>query len=88
MNLSTALIVLGLSFNTLASLFLLLSSLNIKNNVKDELVTGMDKKTGEYIQIRDLKNFKISVLSFILLIFGFSFQIIGILIQIYINTCN
>lgn len=83
MNLSIALIVFGLLLSTLASIFLLSSSLGIEKNVKDELITDMNKKSGGYIQIRDLKSFKVSVLSFILLIFGFVFQIIGILVQIY-----
>jgi Na+/H+ antiporter NhaD/arsenite permease-like protein len=83
MNLATGLIILGLLLNTIASIVLLLSYLNIEKNVQDEYITDMDKKTGKYIQIKDLKNFKISVLGFVLFIFGFIFQIIGILAQIY-----
>ena len=83
MNISTILIVIGLSLNTVASIILLIPNLNFEKSFKDDLVTTTDVKNHKYFQGKDIKNLKIGIIGFILFIFGFVLQIIGILIGIY-----
>lgn len=80
MFLSTKLIIIGLTFNLLASIILLWPYLNIKRNIDDDLVVTADKKTGNYFQRKHLKNRKLGIIGFSLFAIGFIFQIIGILI--------
>jgi len=48
MNLPTIIILIGLLFNTLASLVMLYPYISIKRNVDDDFILNMDKETGDY----------------------------------------
>ncbi len=80
MTLSILLILIGLLFNTVASLVMLYPYLNVQRNVDDDFIVGMDKKTGDYTQRKHLKDRKLGVTGFILFAVGFTLQIIGIII--------
>ncbi len=80
MFLSTKLIIIGLTFNLLASIILLWPYLNIKRNVDDDFIVTADEKTRNYTQRKHLKNRKLGIIGFSLFAIGFIFQIIGILI--------
>ena len=82
MNLSTILILIGLSFNTLASLVMLYPFLSIRRNVDDDFIVDMDKETGEYTQKKHIKDRKLGIAGFVLFAIGFAFQIIGVIVSI------
>lgn len=82
MNLSTILILIGLSFNTLASLVMLYPYLSIRRNVDDDFIVDMDKETGDYTQKKHIKNRKLGIAGFALFAIGFTFQIIGVVVGI------
>jgi len=82
MSLSTILILIGLLFNTVASLIMLYPYLNVRRNVDDDFIMNMDKKTGDYTQKKHLRDRKLGVAGFTLFALGFIFQIIGIILQV------
>jgi len=82
MSLSTILILIGLLFNTVASLIMLYPYLNVRRNVDDDFIMDMDKKTGDYTQKKHLRDRKLGVAGFTLFALGFIFQIIGIILQV------
>lgn len=81
MNLPIILILIGLSINTLASLFMLYPYLNIKRDVDDDFIIDMNKKTGEYTQKKHKKARKFGIVGFALFAVGFIIQIVGIILQ-------
>ena len=82
MTLSNILILIGLLFNTVASLIMLYPYLSVRKNVDDDFIVDMDKKTGDYTQKKHLKDRKLGMVGFTLFALGFIFQIIGIILQI------
>ncbi len=72
---------LGLIFNTTASVIMLYSYLRITRNVDDDFITKMDKD-GNYTQKKHIKDRKIGILGFAFYGIGFVFQVIGILITL------
>lgn len=82
MNLSTTLVLIGLLFNTLASLLMLYPYLSIRRNVDDDFIVDIDKETGDYTQKKHLKGRKLGMAGFALFAVGFAFQIIGVIIGI------
>ena len=79
MSSSNILILIGLLFNTLASLVMLYPHLNIWRNVEDECILKMNKD-GKYTQKKHRQGQKFSIVGLILFTIGFIFQIIGIFI--------
>ena len=79
---SIILILIGLSFNTLASLMMLYPFLSVRRNVDDDFIVDMDKETGDYTQKKHLKGRKLGMAGFALFALGFAFQIIGVIIGI------
>ena len=82
MNLSTILILVGLSFNTLASLVMLYPYLSIRRNVDDDFILDMDKETGDYTQKKHIKGRRLGMAGFCLFALGFFIQIIGVFLSI------
>ncbi|MDP3794338.1 MAG: hypothetical protein Q8R13_00200 [bacterium] len=82
MNSSIILILIGLSFNTLASLVMLYPYLNIRRNVDDDFIVDMNKEIGEYTQKKHIKDRKLGMAGFVLFVVGFAFQIIGVVVSI------
>ena len=82
MNSSIILILVGLSFNTFASLVMLYPYLSIRRNVDDDFIVDMDKETGEYTQKKHIKDRKLGIAGFVLFAVGFAFQIIGVIVSI------
>jgi len=82
MNSSIVLILVGLSFNTLASLVMLYPFLSIKRNVEDDFIVDIDKKTGDYTQKKHIKDRKLGIAGFVLFAVGFAFQIVGVIVSI------
>lgn len=72
-------LIVGLAFNTLGALTLLVPNLNPWKHVSNEEIIGAKDDEGKYIQTKDLKNMVSSVVGFILLTVGFILQLIGIL---------
>lgn len=79
---SIILILIGLSFNTLASLMMLYPFLSVRRNVDDDFIVNMDKETGDYTQKKHLKGRKLGMAGFALFAVGFAFQIVGVIIGI------
>ena len=82
MSSSIVLILVGLSFNTLASLVMLYPYLSIRRNVDDDFIVDMDKETGEYTQKKHIKDRRLGIAGFVLFAVGFAFQIIGVIVSI------
>lgn len=82
MNLSTIFILVGLLFNTLASLIMLYPYLRTHKNVDDDLILDMDHE-GNYMQKKHLKNRKLAKLGLSLFTLGFILQFVGIFLEIY-----
>jgi len=82
MNLPTIIILIGLLFNTLASLVMLYPYISIKRNVDDDFILNMDKETGDYTQKKHIKGRKLGMAGFFLFAIGFILQIIGVIISI------
>ncbi len=80
MNQLNVLNLVGLSLNTIASLILLVSYLNIKKNVNDDLVTEMDDN-GKYTQIKHLKERTTGLLAFTLYLIGFILQLLSLVLS-------
>jgi len=72
---------LGLLFNTTASVIMLYSYLRIIRNVDDDFIVKMDKD-GNYTQKKHIKDKKNGILGLALYVIGFIFQFIGILIKL------
>lgn len=68
---------IGLAIGVIASIIILLPMLNTKKNVDDEYILSMDKK-GDYTQKKHLKDMKLGILGFSLLVIGFIFQMFGL----------
>lgn len=79
---SIILILIGLSFNTLASLVMLYPYLSIRRNVDDDFIVDMDKETGNYTQKKHIKDRKLGIAGFVLFATGFTFQIIGVVVGV------
>lgn len=79
---SIILILIGLSFNALASLVMLYPFLSVRRNVDDDFIVDMDKKTGDYTQKKHLKGRKLGMTGFAIFAVGFAFQIIGVIVGI------
>jgi len=79
MTSSNILILIGLLFNTLASLVMLYPYLNTRRNVEEDFILKMDKD-GNYTQKKHKQGQKLGMVGLILFIIGFMFQIIGIFI--------
>lgn len=70
---------IGLTINTVASLILLISYINVTKNIEDDRVIDMvDKK---YTQNKHLKDRGIGLLAFTLYSIGFTLQFIAIIIN-------
>ena len=82
MNLPTILILVGLSFNTFASLAMLYPYLNIRRNIDDDFIVDMNKETGDYTRKKHVKDRKLGTAGFFLFAIGFILQIIGIFLNI------
>ena len=78
MNISTVLILVGLIFNTLASLMMMYPYLNIRRNVDDDFIIDIDKETGEYTQKKHIKDRRLGMAGFFLFTIGFALQLIGV----------
>lgn len=83
MDISIVLILLGLAINTIASLIMLWPYLKTTQNVEDDLIVHMDKKTGDYSQIKHGKNKKLGKIGFSLFFVGFILQLIGIVLGLH-----
>lgn len=79
MNNGKLLTLIGLAFNTIASVIVLYPLLNTKKNVDDDYILSMDKK-GNYTQKKHLKDRNVGILGFSLFALGFILQIFGLLI--------
>lgn len=79
MNCSQVLLIIGLVLNTLASAVLIYPYLNVVKSVEDDFILGMDKE-GNYTQKKHLKDRQLGLIGFSLLITGFIFQIIGMIV--------
>ena len=73
-------ILIGLSFNTIASFIMLYPYLSIKRNVEDDFIVDMDKRTGDYTQKKHLKDRKLGMIGFLLFATGFILQIVGLIL--------
>ena len=82
MTIAIIFILVGLSFNTLASLIMLYPYLSIRRNVDDDFIVDMDKKTRNYTQKKHLKDRKLGIAGFVLFAVGFGFQIVGVILGI------
>ena len=69
---------IGLVLNTIAAIVLIIPNLNPTKKLDDDLIVSGDQKTGEYIQIKHLKESCINKIGLILLALGFIFQLIGL----------
>ena len=69
---------IGLSFNSVASIIMLYSFLKITRNVDDDYIINMDKN-GNYTQKKHVKNRKFGIIGFSLYVVGFILQFISIL---------
>ena len=78
MNLSSVLILIGLSLNTMASLIMLYPYLNTRKNVDDDFIVDMNMNTGDYTQKKHLEDKKLGKIGYILFALGFLLQIWGI----------
>ncbi len=78
MNCSKLLEILGLIFNTLAALILILPNLIFTRNVEDNRIQNMNEK-GDYIQKSDIRDQKINLIGLIFLSIGFILQLIGVI---------
>lgn len=76
---SNCVIILGLSFNTIASVVAIYPFLLTKKNVDDDFITKMDAE-GNYTQKKHLKDRSVGIFAFALFAVGFFLQIIGMLI--------
>jgi hypothetical protein len=71
--------VTGLAVNTVASLLVLYPYLNVRKSVKDDEIKSMDMKTGEYTQLKHLKDRRLGLVGFSLFAVGFLLQLLGTL---------
>ena len=82
MSPSNQLIIIGLIFNTVASVAALYPLLKNTWSVDDDYIIKMDEK-GNYTQKKHLKDKKLGIFSFSLFALGFILQIIGIIVGTY-----
>jgi hypothetical protein len=79
------LLVVGLAFNTVGALVLLLPTLNPWKEISNDLIVGSKNEEKEeesqYIQIKDLKNMISGIAGFIFLLVGFILQLIGTVVS-------
>jgi hypothetical protein len=80
MTIGNKIIIIGLFFNTLASIVALYPFMQTIRKVEDDLITHMDK-SGRYTQRKHLKDRRLGMCSLILLAIGFVLQIIGMFVQ-------
>lgn len=80
MNPTKLLLTIGLVFNTLGAIVLLLPQLNPWKHISNELIVGEKKEEEKYIQGKDLQNMVAGIIGFILLGVGFILQLIGTLV--------
>lgn len=79
MNYSQFLIIIGLLFNTIASIVMLYPFINTAKNIDDDFILKTDKN-GNYTQKKHIKDKKLGMVGFILFVVGFILQIIGTII--------
>ncbi len=77
MSTSNVLNIIGLALNTIAAIILIIPNLNTTKKLEDDLIVSGDQKTGEYTQIKHLKESCINKIGLILLALGFIFQLIA-----------
>lgn len=77
---ATKLVIIGLTFNTLASLLMLYPYFNIKRDIDEDFIVDFDRKNSKFTQRKHLKDRKLGVVGFSLFALGFILQIIGIAI--------
>jgi len=81
-TISESLIAFGLLLNTVASIIVLIPYLITKVDIEDDLIIYQDSKNGSYTQKKHIKARKIGIWGFLLFTFGFSLQLIGLIVQI------
>ena len=74
---SQVLTIIGLILNTVAAIILIIPNLSSTKRLDDDLVVSGNQKTGEYTQIKHLKESCINKIGLILLALGFIFQLIA-----------
>ncbi len=77
MDSAKLLLVIGLVFNTLGAVVLLLPQLNPWKHISNELIVGEKKEEKKYIQGKDLQGMVAGIIGFVLLGVGFILQLIG-----------
>ena len=70
-------IIIGLIFNTLASVILIFPYLNNKKNIDDDYIISMDKD-GKYTQKKHLKEKCTNILGLTFLLIGFILQLVAV----------
>ena len=80
MNLSTILILVGLSFNIVASIIMLYPFLNTRKNIDDDFIVDINIKNGDFTQKKHLKDKKLGTIAYIFFAIGFILQFFGTLI--------
>ncbi|MDD4122901.1 MAG: hypothetical protein PHO23_01405 [Candidatus Pacebacteria bacterium] len=78
MLISKLLVLIGLSLNTIGAFIMLSPHLDISKKLQDDLVVKVDKNTGEYTQVKHIKNKKLSIATSACFFFGFVLQIISL----------
>lgn len=71
---------IGLVLNTIAAIILIIPNLNATRNLKDDLIVSGDQDTGDYTQIKHLKEQCTNKIGLILLALGFILQLLGIIL--------
>ena len=74
-------LVIGLIFNTLGAIILLLPQLNPWKHISNELIVGEKKEEGKYIQGKDLQGMIAGIIGLILLAVGFLLQLVGTIVS-------
>jgi len=78
MSCSRILTVIGLIFNTLAALILIIPSLSLTRNIEDDHIQSMDGK-GNYTQNKHIREQQINFAGLLFLSLGFVLQLLAIL---------
>jgi hypothetical protein len=78
MLISKFLVLIGLSLNTIGAFIMLSPHLDITKKLQDDLVIDLNKQTGEYTQIKHIKNKKIGLATSICFFVGFVLQMISL----------
>ncbi len=80
MQCSEILTILGLIFNTLGALILIVPSLRLTRNIEEEHIQNMDAK-GNYTQNKHIREQQINFVGLVLLSLGFILQLLAILLS-------